>query len=135
MLGADRRLAGTLGDRVQLERVASRLPQTLLGRARPAAGHRRRGARASPLLGVVLTATALALAGRLTAGVRAGETALLSALGTSRGQLAAAAVAGGRRRSPCVAAALAVPASSVLHAGADPPAAAGRRRAGRPARP
>ncbi|WP_433317262.1 permease [Micromonospora sp. CA-269861] len=112
---ADRRLAGTLGDRVQLARVASDLPLTL----RSADDQRDTTAAvvlAIAVLGGVLAATALVLAGRLTTGIRADETALRSALGTSRRQLAATAtleaglVAG-------VAAALAIPASSALHAG------------------
>ena len=88
----------------------------------------------SPCSAVVLTATALALAGRLTAGVRADETALLSALGISRGQLAAAAtveagaLAVARRRAGDPG--LVRPARRP-----DPPAAAGGRRARPPARP
>ncbi|WP_248959701.1 permease [Sphaerisporangium perillae] len=115
MPGADRRLARTLGDRVRIERVASRLPLTLL-----AANDQQRVTAAAVLavavLGSVLTATALALAGRLTAGVRADETALLSALGVSRGQLAAAATVEAGTLA-VLAAALAIPASSALHAG------------------
>jgi hypothetical protein len=112
--GADRRLAGTLGDRVQIERVSSALPATL-----GAADDQRRVTAAVVLavavLGAVLAATALALAGRLTAGVRADETALLTALGTSPRQLAATAAAEAGAIA-AVAAALAVPASSALHA-------------------
>ncbi|GAB3837972.1 FtsX-like permease family protein [Dactylosporangium cerinum] len=67
------------------------------------------------VLGGILAATALALAGRLTAGVRADETALLVALGTSPRQLAVtAAVEAGALA--VLAAALAIPASSALHA-------------------
>ncbi|MBF8185641.1 permease [Nonomuraea sp. K274] len=115
VLGADRRLARTLGDRVGIERVASQLPLTMQ------AAHGQQQVTTATVLAVavtgsVLTATALALAGRLTAGVRATETALLSALGVSRGQLAAAATV-----EACTlavfAAALAIPASSALHAG------------------
>ncbi|MGW4464831.1 FtsX-like permease family protein [Micromonospora sp. NPDC004704] len=112
---ADRRLAGTLGERVQLERVSSALPLTLR-----AADNQRHVTGAVVLavavLGGVLAATALALAGRLTAGMRADETALLSALGTSRGQLAATATL----EAVVVAAlatALSIPASSAVHAG------------------
>ncbi|MEO3927901.1 FtsX-like permease family protein [Micromonosporaceae bacterium B7E4] len=113
--GADRRLAGILGDRVRIESLASRLPQTLL-----AAREQQRVAAATvlavALLGGVLTATALALAGRLAAGIRAEETGLLSTLGFGRGRLAAgAAVEGGTLA--LLAAALAVPASSLLHSG------------------
>ncbi|MEU4474357.1 FtsX-like permease family protein [Micromonospora sp. NPDC023888] len=113
--GADRRLAGTLGDRVQLARVASDLPLTL----RSADDQRHVTAAvvlAIAVLGSVLTATALVLAGRLTAGIRADETALRSALGTSGRQLAATATLEAGLVA-AVAAALAIPASSALHAG------------------
>ncbi|SCF28168.1 permease [Micromonospora chokoriensis] len=112
---ADRRLAGALGDRVQLARVASELPLTL----RAADDQRRVTAAvvlAVAVLGGVLAATALVLAGRLTAGLRADETALRSALGTSRRQLAATATLEAGLVAT-VAAALAIPASSALHAG------------------
>ncbi|WP_406058663.1 permease [Micromonospora sp. NBC_00860] len=112
---ADRRLAGTLGDRVGLARVASDLPLTL----RSADDQRQVTAAvvlAVAVLGGVLAATALVLAGRLTTGIRADETALRSALGTSRRQLAAtAALEAGLVAA--VAAALAIPASSAVHAG------------------
>ncbi|GIJ76730.1 hypothetical protein SAMN05443287_108244 [Micromonospora phaseoli] len=112
---ADRRLAGTLGDRVRLARVASDLPLTL----RSADDQRHVTAAvvlAIAVLGGVLAATALVLAGRLTAGIRADETALRSALGTSRRQLAATATLDAGLVA-AVAAALAIPASSALHAG------------------
>ncbi|WP_330463896.1 FtsX-like permease family protein [Micromonospora zamorensis] len=113
--GADRRLAGTLGDRVTLARVASDLPLTLR-----AADDQRHVTAAVVLavaaLGGVLAATALVLAGRLTAGIRADETALRFALGTSRRQLAATATLEAGLVA-AVAAALATPASSALHAG------------------
>ncbi|BCJ61842.1 FtsX-like permease family protein [Micromonospora endophytica] len=113
--GADRRLAGTLGDRVRLARVASDLPLTL----RSADDQRQATAAvvlAIAVLGGVLAATALVLAGRLTAGIRADETALRSALGTSRRQLAATATLEAGLVA-AVAVALAIPASSALHAG------------------
>ncbi|MFI7079694.1 FtsX-like permease family protein [Micromonospora sp. NPDC049903] len=112
---ADGRLAGTLGERVRLARVASDLPLTL----RSADAQRHATASlvlAIAVLGGVLTATALVLAGRLTAGIRADETALRTALGTSRGQLAATATLDAGFVA-AVAAVLAVPASSALHAG------------------
>ncbi|MCA2227028.1 FtsX-like permease family protein [Nonomuraea aurantiaca] len=115
VLSADRQLARTLGDRVRIERVASRLPSTLLS-ARDQQQVTAAAVLTVAVLGIVLTATALALAGRLTAGVRADETALLSALGVSRGQFAAAAVVEAGALA-VLAAALAIPASSVLHAG------------------
>ncbi|MBE1490802.1 FtsX-like permease family protein [Plantactinospora soyae] len=112
---ADRRLAGILGDRVRIENLASPLPQTLLT-AREQQRVTAATVLAIALLGGVLTAVALALASRLTAGVRAGETGLLLTLGFSRGRLAAGtAVEGGALA--LVAAALALPASSLLHAG------------------
>ncbi|WP_166427172.1 FtsX-like permease family protein [Nonomuraea mesophila] len=115
VLGADRRLGQTLGDRVRIQRVASRLPSTLL-----AAHDQQRVTTAAVLavaaIGLVLTATALALAGRLSAGVRGDETTLLSALGAGRGQLAGAAVAEAGALA-VLATAVAIPASSALHAG------------------
>ncbi|MGI5240236.1 permease [Dactylosporangium sp. CA-139066] len=112
---ADRRLSAALGDRVHFERVSSDLPLTLR-----AADEQRRvtGAvvLAVALLGAVLAAVALALAGRLTAAVRAHETALLSALGLGPGQLAAAAVVEATALA-LFAAALAIPGSSAAHAG------------------
>lgn len=113
VLGADNRLAGTLGDRVHLERVASPLPQTLLATRNQqelTAGE----VLALALIGVLLTAIALALAGRLTTGVRAEESALFTALGTSRGQFAGVSAVEAAVLA-VLAAVLAVPASSVLH--------------------
>jgi hypothetical protein len=114
VLGADKRLAGTLGDRVKVERVASPLPQTLLATRDQqvlTAGE----VLALALIGVLLTAIALALAGRLTVGVRAEESALFTALGTSRSQFAAVSAVEAAVLA-VLAAVLAVPASSVLHA-------------------
>lgn len=115
VLGADRRLGQTLGDRVHIQRVASRLPSTLL-----AAHDQQRVTTAAVLavaaIGLVLTATALALAGRLSAGVRGDETALMSALGVGRGQLAGAALVEAGALA-VLATAVAIPASSALHAG------------------
>ncbi|GAA0579953.1 hypothetical protein GCM10010172_76150 [Paractinoplanes ferrugineus] len=114
LLGADRRLGGTLGDRVSIERVSSPLPQTLLD-ARNQQELTAGSVLALALIGILLTAIALGLAGRLTTGVRAGETSLLSALGTSPGQLAALASAEAFLLAGS-AVVLAVPASSGLHA-------------------
>ncbi|WP_433537745.1 FtsX-like permease family protein [Micromonospora sp. CA-249363] len=111
----DRRLAGVLGDRVQMARVATDLSLTL----RSADEQRHATAAvvlAIAVLGGVLAATALVLAGRLTAGIRADETALRSALGVSRRQLAATATLEAGLVA-VVAVALAIPASSALHAG------------------
>ncbi|MEO3811721.1 FtsX-like permease family protein [Sphaerisporangium sp. B11E5] len=112
--GADRRLERLLGDRIRIQRVASALPATL-GAAREQQQVTTATVLAVALLGSVLTAAALALAGRLTAAVRAGETALLSALGVSPRQLAAAATVEAALLG-VLAAALAIPASSALHA-------------------
>ncbi|MFI5890110.1 FtsX-like permease family protein [Actinoplanes sp. NPDC051513] len=114
LLGADRKLAGTLGDRVRIERVTSPLPETLLG-ARSQQELTAGAVLALALIGLVLTAIALALAGRLATGVRAEESDLLTALGTSRGQFAAAATVEALGLA-ALAAALSIPASSVLHA-------------------
>ncbi|KUL28593.1 FtsX-like permease family protein [Actinoplanes awajinensis] len=115
VLDADPRLTGTVGERAQFTRIASGLTGTLI-----AARHQQDVTEAAVLavavLGTVLTAAALALAGRLTAGLRAGETALLSALGTSRAQLAATAVLEAGLIA-LAAVALGVPLSSLLHAG------------------
>jgi hypothetical protein len=113
LLGADRRLGGTLGDRVAIERVSSPLPQTLLD-ARNQQELTAGSVLALALIGILLTAIALALAGRLTTGVRAGETSLFSDLGTSRSQLAAVAATEALLLA-ALAAVLAIPASSALH--------------------
>lgn len=112
---ADRLLARRLGDRVNIQRVDARLVMTMTQ-----AREQRRVATAAvvavAVLGCGLAAAALVLAGRLASGVRADETALLSALGVSRGQFAAAA--GVETAALAVIAALiAVPASAALHAG------------------
>jgi hypothetical protein len=113
LLAADRKLAGTLADRVRIERVTSPLPATLLG-ARSQQQLTAGAVLALALIGLVLTAIALALAGRLATGVRAEESDLLTALGTSRGQFAAAAAVEALGLA-LLAAALSIPASSVLH--------------------
>ncbi|BAL87528.1 putative permease [Actinoplanes missouriensis 431] len=114
VLGADRRLARDLGDRVQIERIASRLPSVLA-----AARHQQQVTNAAVLsvavLGGLLTAVALALAGRLTTDLRSGESALLSSFGAGRGQLARLAAVEGAALA-LLAAAIAIPASSLLHA-------------------
>jgi hypothetical protein len=98
---------------VRIQRVESFLPATLR-QAREQQRVTAAAVLAVALVGCVLTATALALAGRLTAGVRTGETALLSALGISRGQFALAAAAEALALA-ALAAAIAVPASAGLH--------------------
>lgn len=87
LLGLDRKLQGTLGDRVWIERVSTPIPQTLLA-ARNQQEVTSGSVLALALIGLMITAIALALAGRLTTGVRADESELFTALGTSRGQFA-----------------------------------------------
>jgi len=114
VLEADRRLTGTLGDRVEIDRVSSPLPQTLL-EARHQQQLTSAAVLALALIGLLLTAIALALAGRLTTGVRTTETGLLDALGTSRGQFTGlASVEAGALAAAAVA--LSIPASSFLYA-------------------
>lgn len=114
LLGADRKLGGTLGERVRIERVSSQLPATLLG-ARAQQELTAGAVLALALIGLVLTAIALALAGRLATGVRSEESDLLTALGVSRRQFAGASAIEALALA-VLAAALAIPASSVLHA-------------------
>ncbi|MEV4352528.1 permease [Actinoplanes sp. NPDC049596] len=111
--GADARLAGTLGDRVRIERVSSALPQTLRD-ARAQQQLTASSVLALALIGILLTATALTLAGRLAVGVRADESELIGALGVSRGQFAAVAAVEAAALAG-LAALCAVPASSALH--------------------
>ena len=112
---ADRRLARALGDRVRIERVDAQLPRTMAQ-----AREQRRVASAVVLavavLGCGLTAAALVLAGRLTSSVRADENTLLSALGVSPRQFAAAGAVETAALA-LLAAAVAAPASALLHAG------------------
>ncbi|AGL16575.1 FtsX-like permease family protein [Actinoplanes sp. N902-109] len=112
---ADARLTGELGDRVRLSRIGSQLTDALRAQQ-----HQRDVTRAVVLavavLGTVLTAVALTLAGRLTASLRAAEMTLLSALGTSRSQLAAAAVLEAVALA-LTATALAVPVSALVYSG------------------
>jgi hypothetical protein len=129
---ADARLAGTLGDRAQLTRIGSQLVDALRTQR-----HQQDVTEAAVLtvavLATVLTAVALALAGRLTAGLRAAEMTLLSAMGVSQGQRAAlAAVEAGV--IALVATALAVPLSALVHGGLSHlPPMAGADLATRPA--
>jgi hypothetical protein len=113
--GADPRLSRQLGDRVHIERVDAALPRTLAQ-----AREQRRVADAVvfavALLGCGLTAVALVLAGRLVSGVRAGETALMSALGVSPAQFAAAAAVETAFLA-VLAAVVAAPLSALLHSG------------------
>jgi hypothetical protein len=110
---ADVRLRKLLGDRIDLERIASDLPFTL-GLARTQQAVTRATVLIVVLLGTTLTMAALGLAGRLVAALRANETALLSALGASRGQLAATAAAEAVLLAT-IAAVIAVPLSGLAH--------------------
>lgn len=84
--GTRRVLALELGEDVTDVRVATALPGTV----RAAATQQtvtRAGVQVAALVGLALTAAALALAGRLVAGRREAETALLAARGAGRSQL------------------------------------------------
>jgi hypothetical protein len=111
--GADARLSATLGDRVPIERVASDLPDTVF-QAKVQLAVTRSTVLIVVLLGAVLTAVALGLAGRLVTALRATQTALLSALGASRGQLLAAAAVEAAALA-ALAVALAIPLSGLAH--------------------
>ncbi|GAA3594624.1 ABC transporter permease [Kineosporia mesophila] len=111
---ADRRLGDRLGDRVHQQRVASTLLGTVT-RVYTQQAVTRSTVLVVMLLGTLLTASALLLAGRLVTRSRAAQTALFSAMGAGRGQqlgLAAGEVAG----LALIATALSVPASSFGHA-------------------
>ncbi len=110
---ADGRLDAALGDLVKNERVASDLPFTL-ARAHTQAAVTRSTVLVVVLLGTLLTAAALALAGRLVIRSRTTQTALFSALGASRAQLISLA-AGEALGLALIAAVIAVPASSFGH--------------------
>lgn len=111
---ADGRLARAVGPRVQSQRIGSDLPAVLsLARAR-------QQATASTLLivatiGTALTAAAVALAGRLVAGLRAEQAALLTSFGASRTQLGVVATVEALTLA-AAAALIAVPLSSGAHA-------------------
>ncbi|MBT0769586.1 ABC transporter permease [Kineosporia sp. J2-2] len=111
---ADRRLGDQLEGLTENQRVASGLPATL-ARARTQQAVTRSTVLVVVLLGTLLTATALALAGRLVTRSRGTQTALLSTLGAGRGQLLLLAV-GEALGLALVASVIAVPASSLVHA-------------------
>ncbi|TQS43493.1 FtsX-like permease family protein, partial [Cryptosporangium phraense] len=113
LLGADRMLSGKLGDRVEFDRVTSPIPDTLLD-ARRQQELIASSVLAFALIGVVLTAIALALAGRLATSERTDERALLSALGLDRGQFALLAAVEAVVLA-VLAAAVSIPASTALH--------------------
>jgi hypothetical protein len=110
---ADGRLDAALGDLVKNERVGSSLPFTL-ARAHTQEAVTRSTVLIVVLLGTLLTAAALALAGRLEIRSRTTQTALFSALGASRAQLIALATAEALGLA-LIAAVIAVPASSFGH--------------------
>jgi hypothetical protein len=113
--GIDGRLSRALGTRVKVERIDSGLPATL------AAAHAQQAVTRSTvlvvvLLGLVLTAAALGLAGRLVAALRAEEAALLSRLGAGPGRLAAIAATEALGLAG-LATVIAVPLSGLVHSG------------------
>jgi hypothetical protein len=111
---ADARLSAAVGDRVEIERVASSLPQTL-DQVRVQQAAVRSTVLVAVLLGTVLVLVALLLAGRTTWLVRAEQQRLLVDLGASGSQLAGAAAAEGGLLA-LAAALVATPAASLLHA-------------------
>ncbi|MFI5960270.1 FtsX-like permease family protein, partial [Cryptosporangium sp. NPDC051539] len=113
LLGADRKLTGTLGGRTEFDRVTSPIPGVLLD-ARRQQELIASSVLAFALIGLVLTAIALALAGRLVTAERADERALLTSLGLSRGQFALVAIVEATLLAG-LAAALSIPLSTALH--------------------
>ncbi|MET0822412.1 MAG: FtsX-like permease family protein [Aeromicrobium sp.] len=114
-LGSADTLLGTkVGDRVQISRVASELPQTLT-RLRTQQSATGSTVLVVLLLATSLAATALLLAGRLLARVRGEERVLLTGLGLARRQLVALSLAEAAMLA-AAAAILAVPAAALTHA-------------------
>ncbi|MFI5953247.1 FtsX-like permease family protein [Cryptosporangium sp. NPDC051539] len=114
LAGADRRLSALLGDRADYDRVNSPIPDVIhdaLRQRELVSG----SVLAFALVGALLAACALALAGRLAVAVRGDEQALFTALGTSGGQLASIASIEAALLA-ALATATAIPASSLLHA-------------------
>ena len=111
---ADAGLSAAVGDRVDIERVASALPASL-ARLQVQQGSVRATVLVAVLLGLVLTVGALVLAARSTSVVRAEERALLVALGAGRGQLIAASATEAALLA-VTATLVAVPASLLVHA-------------------
>lgn len=107
-------LSSEVGDRVRITRVASDLPRTYerLGAERSAA---RSTVIVVLLLGTAMSLAGLLLAGRLVAGVRDDERALLVALGLGRGQQLRTALLEGFLVA-VTATVLAVPVAAVAHA-------------------
>jgi hypothetical protein len=107
-------LSSRVGDRVRITRVASELPVTYDGlRAEQSAA--RSTVLVVLLLGTAMSLAALLLAGRLVAGVRDDERALLVALGLARGQQVRTALLEGAMIA-VTATVLAVPAAAAAHA-------------------
>jgi hypothetical protein len=111
---ANPQLTARLHGRVSVERIDSALPATVAN-ARTQESATRAAVLVVVLLGTTLTATALALAGRLVAALRGDETALLASLGGSRRQLVATAAIEAAALA-AVATALALPLAGLLHA-------------------
>jgi FtsX-like permease family protein len=106
-------LKARVGDRVDITRVASDLPRTL-SRLHAQRDTTRSTVLVVLLIGTILSLAALLLAGRLVAGVRDDERALLVALGLSRRQQLIAALAESALLA-AVSAALAVPIAAFGH--------------------
>lgn len=107
-------LSSRVGDRVRITRVASELPVTYEGlRAEQSAA--RSTVLVVLLLGTAMSLAALLLAGRLVAGVRDDERALLVAFGLARGQQARTALLESALVA-LTATVLAVPAAAAAHA-------------------
>ncbi|MCE0537180.1 hypothetical protein LWF15_16890 [Kineosporia rhizophila] len=113
LAGLDRTHRDLLGDLIGNQRVASALPWTL-DRAHAQEATTRSTVLVVVLLGTLLTASALALAGRLVTRSRATHTALFAALGASRAQILGLA-AGEALLLALIATAVALPASSLGH--------------------
>lgn len=110
---ASARLSSRVGDRVRITRVASELPVTYAGlRAEQSAA--RSTVLVVLLLGSAMSLAALLLAGRLVAGVRDDERALLVAFGLSPGQQLRTALLEGALVA-ATATVLAVPVAAVTH--------------------
>jgi hypothetical protein len=132
LAGVDPRLKVGLGQRIGNERVVSSLLATLSA-ARLQQDVTRSTVLVVVLLGTTLTAAALGLAARLMLALRAGETALFSAMGAGPGQLAAQAAIEALSLA-VLSSVLAVPLSSLAHAGLTHlPRLAGAGLAGPPA--
>ena len=112
--GASRLLASRVGDRVDISRVASDLPDTV-DRVHAQQATTRSTVLVVLLLGAMLSLAALLLAGRLIGAVRDDERALLVGFGLSRGQQLGATLVEALLVA-AVSALLALPAAAFAHA-------------------